>query len=82
MALPGVKVPPSRAPKATGADPGTRLTQSTGTKLVKEDYNPYSAADIGKAPPSRVYTRDYTKVGRAKGDVDLVTVALGNPLGR
>ena len=81
MAHPGVKVPPSRAPKATGMDPGTKLIQSTGSKTVKESYNQYTAADIGKAPPSRVYTRDYSKVGRAKGDVDLVTVALGNPLG-
>lgn len=81
MSQPGTKSPPSRAPKATGADPGTRLPQSAGSKLVKEDYSRYSAPDINKAPPSRVYTRDYSKIGRAPGDVDLVTVALGNPLG-
>lgn len=82
MAQPGTRVPPSRAPKATGADPGTRLPQSSGSKLVKETYQQYGAPDIGKAPPSRIYTRDYSKVGREPDDVDLVTAALGNPLGR
>lgn len=81
MAQSGTKVPPSRAPKATGADPGTRLPQSDGSKLVKEVYVAYSAPDINKAPPSRVYTRDYSKIGRAPGDTDLISGVLGNPLG-
>jgi hypothetical protein len=36
-------------------------------------------ADINKAPTSRIYTRDYTKVGRDAEDVDLVSAALGKP---
>lgn len=58
------------------------MSQSKGTKVIKESLNSYSAADISKAPPSRVYTRDYSKSGRAPGDIDLITAVLGNPLGR
>ena len=38
--------------------------------------------DIGKAPTSRVYTRDYSKVGRDPEDTDLLTAALGRPIFR
>ena len=68
--------------KATGNDPGTKLTQSKGSKLVKEVYHSFTrgdVADINKAPTSRVYTRDYSKVGREEDDVDLVSAALGKP---
>ena len=83
MAYPGTKVPPSRVPKLTGLDPGSAVKQSAGSKMVDENYMRMGqASTIGPAPTSRVYTRDYSKVGREPDDVDLVTGALGNPLGR
>lgn len=64
-------------PKKGGA---TQEEQTTGTKVVKaECLTPGQAADIGKAPPSRVYTKDYSKVPE-QGDKDDVTRVLGNPL--
>jgi hypothetical protein len=39
-------------------------------------------ADIGTAPVSRVYTRDYQKKGRDSDDTDFVTAALGEPVFR
>ena len=71
--------------KSTGNDPGTKLKQSTGSKLIKEQYRSFTAGDvpdIGKAPTSRVYTRDYSKVGRDPEDTDLLTAALGRPIFR
>ena len=66
------------------ADGGTKLPCSPGCKCMKCDYLRFNGgvADISTAPTSRVYTRDYTKVGRDKEDVDLVTAALGNPVFR
>ena len=79
MAYPGVKVPPSRHPKK-GAE--TAMTQSPGSKEIKDEMLRLGqASDVGSAPTSRVYTRDYSKVGREEEDVDLVSPALGNPLG-
>lgn len=65
------------------ADGGTKLPCSPGCKCIKCVDIRFNGgvADINKAPTSRVYTRDYTKVGRDKEDVDLVTAALG-PFGR
>jgi len=66
--------------KVSGNDSGTALSQSPGSKLVKEQYRSFARGDvpdISKAPTSRVYTRDYTKVGRDPEDTDLVTEALG-----
>lgn len=71
--------PPNRLPKK-GAD--SKRADSAGSKCIKEQSLQFGRpSDIGSAPPNRIYTRDYTKVGRSKGDVDLVTAALGNPLG-
>lgn len=79
MSSSGTHVPPSRFPKS-GAD--TKLPGSAGCKGIKEQELQFGQpSDIGTAPTSRVYTRDYSKVGRAPGDKDLVTEALGNPLG-
>jgi hypothetical protein len=66
-----------------GDDDGTRLRLSPGAKRIQTDDLRFNGgiADINKAPTSRVYTRDYTKVGRDKEDTDLVTAALG-PFGR
>jgi hypothetical protein len=77
MALPGTKSP-SRTPAKSGA--GTKLSCAPGCKTIKEESLRFDqAADINKAPPSRIYTRDYAKQGRTAGDDDLVTAALGNP---
>ena len=67
-----------------GDDDGTRLRLSPGAKRIKTDDLRFNGgvADIGKAPTSRVYTRDYTKVGRDPEDSDLITAALGSPVFR
>ncbi len=83
MAQPGTKSPPNTFPKDDDLSPDTRLPQAEGTKQIKEQFLLFdrgNVADIGPAPPSRVYNRDYSKTGRDKGDVDLITGALGrNP---
>lgn len=82
MSYPGVKVPPSRFPKDTDGDADTRLPFAEGCKCIKDQSLQFGqASDLSTAPPSRIYTRDYSKVGRAPGDKDLITEALGNPLG-
>lgn len=78
--LPGVERPGCHFPK--NADGGTELPEAEGTKCIKDESLQFGrASDIGTAPTSRVFTRDYSKVGRSKGDTDLVSPALGNPLG-
>lgn len=58
----------------------TKMGQTTGSKTVKcEHLQAGQAADIGPAPTSRVYTRDYAKQKEA-GDSDSVSEFLGNPL--
>lgn len=63
----------------------TKMAPSAGAKLIKRhvlDIVEGRIADIGTAPTSRNYTRDYCKIPE-KGDYDnddLVTPALGNPL--
>ncbi len=57
--------------------------QSPGTKQVKCDHLRLGqAADIGVAPPMRVYSRDYSKTD-PDGDQqdDTLSPFLGNPLG-
>jgi hypothetical protein len=78
MSLPGTKVPPSSAEKDGVL---TAMDQTNGSKRIDQDVIRFDrgVADIGVAPTSRAFTLDYTKVGRAKEDVDLVTAALGNP---
>ncbi len=80
MALPGTKSPGARFPK-NGAE--TKLKDSPGCKQESEESLgiTQTAADVGPAPTTRVYTRDYTKKGRDPDQTDLVTAALGNPFG-
>jgi hypothetical protein len=73
----GTKSTPVSYPK-DGAE--SKQKCSAGSKCIKEQMLDIQAtSDIGTAPTSRVYTRDYLKVGREEGDTDLVTAALGNP---
>jgi hypothetical protein len=66
----------------------TTLDPSPGAKRVKAQYLSLvrgDVADIGKAPTSRVYTRDYSKGNQPydtdpKGNADYVTPVLGPPL--
>ena len=79
MSLPGTKVPPSEFSK-NGQD--SKLKLVSGAKPLKENKLQIGQpADISVAPPSRVYTRDYSKVGRSLDDRDEVSAVLGNPLG-
>jgi hypothetical protein len=79
MAYPGTKSPPDELEKS-GAE--TSKKQSKGSKVVKDQMLTIGeASDIGPAPAHRrLYMRDYSKVRPSKGDTDLVTEALGNPL--
>lgn len=68
-----------------GSDGHTKLPCSPGCKCIKcveIRFTNGDVADINKAPTSRVYTRDYSKVGREEDDVDLVSAALGKPVFR
>lgn len=61
----------------------TKESQSAGSKVVKSQHlAPGQAADIGPAPTSRVYSRDYSKQD-PDGDQrdDTLSPFLGNPLG-
>lgn len=54
---------------------------SVGAKTIRDQrLHAGQAADIGRSPPSRIYTRDYCKTGPEKGDTDLIFPVLGNPL--
>lgn len=78
MAYPGVKSPECHVMKS-----GTQssMVEVLGAKSIKEQELRFGQpSDVGTAPTSRIYTRDYTKVGRSEGDTDLVTEALGDPL--
>lgn len=83
MAYPGVKVPPSRAPKES--DGCSELPLAEGAKTIKCEHLDFVRGEVADlqsdngptAPTSRVYTRDYKKNGRAPGDTDLITDALG-----
>lgn len=58
----------------------TEAPQTAGSKQVKIVHaDRMNAVDIHKAPISRIYTKDYSKVLEDK-DSDQVTVFLGNPL--
>lgn len=62
--------------------PYTKEKQSPGTKQVDCEYLQLGqASDVGTAPPSRVYTRDYSKTRPEADDSDTVSPFLGNPLG-
>lgn len=61
------------------APPDRPLTKGAKTIKSVELNSMGQAADISKAPPSRVYTRDYSKV-QERDDKDTVTEYLGNPL--
>ena len=59
----------------------TREEQSPGSKCLKDEHLRLGqASDINKAPPSRIYTRDYSKTRPEADDVDTVSPYLGNPL--
>jgi hypothetical protein len=61
----------------------TKEEQSPGSKLLQHEHlRPGQAADIGVAPPVRVYSRDYSKTD-PDGDQkdDTLSPFLGNPLG-
>lgn len=60
----------------------TQEEQTSGTKVLKaQELRPGEAADIGPAPPARVYSRDYSKKD-PDGDQndDTLSPFLGNPL--
>ena len=80
MVYPGTKCPRDEVPKK-GQE--TRVKQSNGSKQEKDQMlMDGESANVGPAPSSRIFTRDYSKVGRSKGDTDSVTAALGSkPLG-
>lgn len=62
----------------------TQEEQTAGTKAIQCDHlAPGQAADLGPAPPTRVYSRDYSKKDPDgdQGD-DTLSTFLGNPLGR
>lgn len=77
---PGMGSPPAVHNKA-----GQLSTErdSPDEKAKSEEFLQFGqpAREVGPAPTSRVYTRDYSKVGREPDDVDLITGVLGNPLG-
>lgn len=57
----------------------TQEEQTAGTKVLKAEHlQSGQAADLGVAPPARVYSRDYSKVAPATDDT--LTQFLGNPL--
>lgn len=61
----------------------TKKAQAPESKQLKEELLRLGqASDIGKAPPMRVYSRDYSKVDPDgdQGD-DTLSPYLGNPLG-
>lgn len=63
----------------SGREPPDRPL-TAGHKQVKCVYTPMGVpADIGVAPTSRVYTKDYSKT-QEKNDSDTVSPFLGNPL--
>ncbi len=59
----------------------SKLKRTSGSKCMDHEYLSMTAAaaKVGPAPTSRIYTRDYSKVGRDADQTDLVTSALGNP---
>lgn len=57
----------------------TQEEQTAGTKGLKcEHLQNGQAADLGVAPPARVYSRDYSKVAPATDDT--LSPFLGDPL--
>lgn len=78
MSQPGTKSPPNEFPKSS--DGCTQLSPDGGKPLSVEKLDFVRgdvASKVGTAPTSRVYTRDYSKVGREEDDTDLVTAVLG-----
>jgi hypothetical protein len=81
MSEPGTKSPPRVFPKNAS---GESKLPEPNAKTVDEEKIRFNGgvADIGTAPVSRVYTRDYQKKGRDSDDTDFVTAALGEPVFR
>lgn len=58
----------------------TKMDEASGSKTIKcQMLANGQAADIGPAPTSRVYTRDYGKV-KDPTDSDTLSEFLGNPM--
>jgi hypothetical protein len=71
----------SKVNSSKGADGHTLMAQTSGSKSIKVDFAPGDVpADIGPAPTTRVYTRDYAKDPPSPDDKDFITGTLGNPL--
>lgn len=64
--------------------PHTQEEQTAGSKRLKCEHLAIGqAADLGPAPPSRVYSDDYSKKAPPGADLsDELSQFLGNPLGR
>lgn len=79
-AAPGMGSPPARVPKKGNI---SAERDSPDEKAKAEQFLQFGqpASEVGPAPTSRLFTRDYSKVGREPDDVDLITSQLGNPLG-
>lgn len=83
MAQPGVKSPPNLVPKQSNGC--SKLPMAAGSKDVDCQHLDFlqgqpttvKSANGPVAPPDRIYTRDYSKVGRAPDPVDYITAALG-----
>lgn len=60
----------------------TKEEQTAGSKSLKcEHLASGQAADLGVAPPMRVYSRDYSKTDPDKDQLgDTLSPFLGNPL--
>lgn len=72
----------TKDPKYPKSGPDTTFDPSAGAKRLKVNMLRIGQTpDIGPAPMSRIYTRDYCKGTYDETDKsDLVTPALGNPL--
>jgi hypothetical protein len=57
------------------------LKRTPGSKCLDHENLSMTAtaSKVGPAPPSRIYTRDYSKKGRDPDQTDLITSVLGNP---
>jgi hypothetical protein len=76
----GAGSPPVKFPKS-GAETKERVSPHSKEESSEMLQFGQPAREVGPAPTSRVYTRDYSKVGREPDDVDLLSGVIGNPLG-
>jgi hypothetical protein len=78
MIYPGTSPPGNNFPK-NGQE--SKRMESPGTKCLDDESlsDTQAVSKVGPAPTSRIYTRDYRKVGRDPDQTDLITSVLGNP---